>query len=50
MSGPLGCLVWLLVLIALLIVAALWFGGFQKGTKVSAQPIVNVQQVAVTVL
>jgi len=50
MSRPVGCLVWLIVLIVLLIIAALWFGGFQKGTKVSGQPMANAQQVALTVL
>jgi len=30
-----GCLIWLIALIVLLIVAALLFGGFTKGTKVS---------------
>jgi len=28
-----GCLAWLLVLIVVLVVLALMFGGFQKGTK-----------------
>jgi hypothetical protein len=28
-----GCLLWLLVLIAVLVVVALLFGGFRKGTK-----------------
>ena len=28
-----GCLLWLLVLIAALVVIALLFGGFRKGTK-----------------
>lgn len=50
MSRPVGCLVWLIVLLVLLIMAALMFGGFQKGTKVSAQPwLPNAQQVALTV-
>jgi hypothetical protein len=30
-----GCLIWLIALIVLLIVLALLFGGFRKGTKVS---------------
>ncbi|HUA42906.1 MAG TPA: hypothetical protein VMA32_15125 [Streptosporangiaceae bacterium] len=41
MSRPVGCLVWLAVLILVLIVAALMFGGFQKGTKVSGQPMLS---------
>jgi hypothetical protein len=36
--GPVGCLLWLLVLLVILIVAAVLFGGFQKGTKVSGSP------------
>jgi hypothetical protein len=43
MSRPVGCLVWLMILLVLLIVAALMFGGFQKGTKVSAQPAPSAQ-------
>jgi hypothetical protein len=34
-SRAAGCLLWLLVLIVLLIVVSLLFGGFQKGTKVN---------------
>jgi hypothetical protein len=34
-SRPVGCLLWLIALIVLLIVLASLFGGFQKGTKVS---------------
>ncbi len=30
-----GCLIWLVALIVVLIAAALLFGGFTKGTKVS---------------
>jgi len=33
MSRPVGCLLWLVVLLVVLVVAALWFGGFQTGTK-----------------
>ena len=29
-----GCLMWVLLLIILMVVASLMFGGFQKGTKV----------------
>ena len=35
LSRPVGCLLWLIALILLLIVLASLFGGFQKGTKVS---------------
>jgi hypothetical protein len=28
-----GCLIWILVVIVVLVVLALMFGGFQKGTK-----------------
>jgi hypothetical protein len=34
MSRPVGCLVWLIALLVLLIVLSLLFGGFQRGTKV----------------
>jgi hypothetical protein len=37
-SGPVGCLLWLLVLLVILIVAAVLFGGFQTGTKVNGAP------------
>lgn len=39
-SRPVGCLLWLVVLLVILIVTAVLFGGFQKGTKAtgSAQP------------
>ena len=30
-----GCLIWLIALIVILIVLSLLFGGFRKGTKVS---------------
>jgi hypothetical protein len=30
-----GCLMWLLILVILLIVLSVLFGGFQKGTKVN---------------
>jgi hypothetical protein len=33
-----GCLIWLIALIVILIVLSLLFGGFQKGTKVTAGP------------
>jgi hypothetical protein len=32
-----GCLTWILLLIVVLVVLALMFGGFQKGTKSSGQ-------------
>jgi hypothetical protein len=36
-----GCLIWLVALIVILIAASLLFGGFTKGTKVSgAGPLV----------
>ena len=43
-SGPIGCLLWLVVLLVILIVAAVLFGGFQKGTKAtgSRQPAARV--------
>jgi hypothetical protein len=51
MSRLAGCLMWLIVLLVLLIIAALMFGGFQKGTKQSSgQAAVNTQQVAARLL
>jgi hypothetical protein len=50
MSRPVGCLIWLIVLVVLLIIAALMFGGFQKGTKYNSQAGVNAQPVAVRLL
>jgi hypothetical protein len=38
MSRPVGCLLWLVVLLVILIVAAVLFGGFQTGTKVNGSP------------
>jgi heme A synthase len=42
-----GCLIWLIAVILILIVVALLFGGFRKGTKVSwaprAAPLVAAQ-------
>jgi hypothetical protein len=38
MSRPVGCLLWLVILLAILIVAAVLFGGFQTGTKVNGSP------------
>jgi hypothetical protein len=32
--GPLGCVVWILALLVLLLVLSLIFGGFQRGTRV----------------
>ena len=37
-SRPVGCLLWLVVLLVILIVAAVLFGGFQKGTKAAGPP------------
>jgi hypothetical protein len=34
-SRAFGCLLWVVLLIVILIVLSLMFGGFQKGTKVS---------------
>jgi hypothetical protein len=38
MSKPVGCLLWLILLLVILIVVALIFGGFQLGTKASGLP------------
>jgi hypothetical protein len=37
-SRPAGCLLWLVVLLVILVVAAVLFGGFQTGTKASGAP------------
>jgi hypothetical protein len=34
-----GCLIWLIAVIVILIAASLLFGGFTKGTKVSLGPL-----------
>jgi uncharacterized protein YneF (UPF0154 family) len=33
-----GCLLWLAILVAVLAVLAVLFGGFQRGTKTGAMP------------
>lgn len=33
-----GCLLWALILIGVLVVLSLFFGAFQKGTKVGGSP------------
>jgi hypothetical protein len=39
-----GCLIWFIALVVILIVLSLLFGGFTKGTKVSgAAPLVAAQ-------
>jgi hypothetical protein len=50
-SRPVGCLLWLIALILLLVLLSVLFGGFQKGTKVSGSgPVVAsaVSRTAVT--
>jgi len=42
-----GCLLWLLVLIAVLVVVALLFGGFRKGTKAAVPGATWPAQVAI---
>lgn len=32
-SRPVGCLLWLIALLALVVVLSVLFGGFQKGTR-----------------
>jgi hypothetical protein len=36
LSRPVGCLLWLIALLVVLLVLSLLFGGFQQGTKVGA--------------
>jgi hypothetical protein len=33
-----GCLLWILLLIVVLVILSVMFGGFQKGTKVNGSP------------
>ena len=37
-SRPIGCLLWLIALLVVLIVVAVLFGGFQQGTKANGSP------------
>lgn len=37
-SRPLGCLLWLLILIVVLVILSVMFGGFQKGSEVKGLP------------
>ena len=39
LSRPVGCLLWLVALLLVLIVAAVLFGGFQTGTKATGAPL-----------
>jgi hypothetical protein len=39
MRRPVGCLIWIIGLILLLLVLAALFGGFQKGNRVSGAPV-----------
>lgn len=41
-SRAAGCLLWLVVLIAVLIVLSVLFGSFQKGTRVNGAPVSTV--------
>ena len=34
--GPVGCVVWILALLVILLLLSLIFGGFQKGSKVGS--------------
>ena len=46
MSRPVGCLLWLVMLLVILIAAAMLFGGFQTGTKAAAQGAVTGQSLS----
>ncbi len=35
---PVGCLLWLLILVGILVIVSLFFGSFQKGTRASGSP------------
>jgi quinol-cytochrome oxidoreductase complex cytochrome b subunit len=42
LSRPVGCLVWIIGLILLLLLLSALFGGFQKGSRVSGDALVPV--------
>jgi hypothetical protein len=43
-SRAFGCLLWLLVLVVVLIVLSVLFGGFQKGTRVNGESPVRATE------
>jgi hypothetical protein len=43
---PVGCLLWLIVLLALLILLSALFGGFQKGTRAGGLQVPRVSMVS----
>jgi hypothetical protein len=45
-----GCLLWILLLIVILIVLSLMFGGFRKGTKAIEQPNHPYRPVTISVI
>jgi hypothetical protein len=38
LSRPVGCLLWVVAVLVLLLILSLLFGGFQQGTKVGIAP------------
>ena len=45
-SRAAGCLLWIVVLLAVLLLLSVLFGGFQKGTKVGSVPRQRVHPAA----
>jgi hypothetical protein len=46
LSRPVGCLLWIVALLLLLLILSILFGGFQKGTKVGIGPVGSQRAVA----
>ena len=44
---PVGCLLWLIALLALVIVLSALFGGFQKGTRTGGSHVPHMPHVSV---
>jgi hypothetical protein len=45
-GGPAGCLLWVVILVLILLMLSILFGGFQRGTK--AEPVVRPPAVRLT--
>ena len=47
LSRPVGCLVWIIGLILLLLLLSALFGGFQKGSRVSGNALIRPSSIKV---
>ena len=47
LSRPVGCLVWIIGLILLLLLLSALFGGFQKGSRVSGSTLIRPSNIMV---